>query len=163
MFTKFFIHYFEVGFVRDVCTNFRQSESCMNHGIKLLYFVTEDWYFCSHRLALAYAAKQMGYHVTVLTRVNRYGDLIRSQGFNLIPLDLERGGLNPLRELKTLYKVWQIYTRVRPDIVHHVALKPILYGGLAAFFIRDIRSVNLVAGLGAIFSSDRLKARLLRP
>lgn len=135
----------------------------MTKGARLLYFVTEDWYFCSHRLALAHAARQMGYQVTVLTRVNQHGDIIRSQGFNLIPLEIDRGGLNPVRELKTLYKVWQTYTQVRPDIVHHVALKPILYGGLAALFIRDIKSVNLIAGLGAIFSSDRLKARLLKP
>ncbi len=134
----------------------------MTQGAKLLYFVTEDWYFCSHRLALAQAAQQAGYQVTVLTRVNRHGDIIRSQGFNLIPLDIDRGGVNPIRELITLVKVWKIYTQIKPDIVHHVALKPVLYGGLAVLFTRDIKSVNLIAGLGAIFSSDKLKARLLK-
>ncbi|MGH8500159.1 MAG: glycosyltransferase, partial [Methylococcales bacterium] len=127
-----------------------------------MYFVTEDWYFCSHRLSLACAARQSGYQVSVLTRVNRHGDLIRSHGLDLIPLNIKRGGLNPFRELKTLYKVWRIYTRIRPAIVHHVALKPVIYGGLAALFLRDIHSIHLIAGLGAIFSSDRFRAKLLK-
>ncbi|MGZ4959598.1 MAG: glycosyltransferase family 4 protein [Methylomonas sp.] len=134
----------------------------MTQDIRLLYFITEDWYFCSHRLALARAAQQSGYQVTVLTRVNRHGDIIRSQGFNLIPLDIERGGTNPVRELRTVYKVWQIYAQVKPDIVHHVALKPVLYGSLASLFISNIKSVNLIAGLGAIFSSQKLKVKLLK-
>ncbi len=135
----------------------------MNLKPKLLYFVTEDWYFCSHRLNLAIAAQRQGFEVTVLTRVNEHADFIRQQGFNLIPLDVERGGLNPLREAKTLIRVMQIYSRERPALVHHVALKPVLYGGLAALFVNGIRSVNLIAGLGAIFSSDRKKAKFLKP
>lgn len=137
-------------------------ENFDNRLPKLLYLVSEDWYFCSHRLALASAARESGFDVSVLTRVNRHGDLIRSQGIHLIALDMKRGGLNPLQELKSFFQIWRSYARLRPDIVHHVALKPVLYGGLAAFFRRDIRSIHLIAGLGAIFSSDRARAKLLK-
>ncbi len=131
---------------------------------KLLFFVTEDWYFCSHRMALAVAAKQSGdYDVTVVTRVNQHADKILEQGFKLIPLDIDRGGVNPFQEFKTLVSLWRIYRQVQPDIVHHIALKPVLYGGLITLFNRKIKVVNLVAGLGAIFSSQKTKARLLRP
>ena len=50
---------------------------------KLLFFVTEDWYFCSHRIDLARAAKNAGYQVSVLTRVNNHGGIIRAEGFDL--------------------------------------------------------------------------------
>ncbi len=131
---------------------------------KLLFFVTEDWYFCSHRMALAVAAKQSGdYDVTVVTRVNQHADKILEQGFKLIPLDIDRGGVNPFQEFKTLVSLWRIYRQVQPDIIHHIALKPVLYGGLITLFNRKIKVVNLVAGLGAIFSSQKTKARLLRP
>jgi glycosyltransferase involved in cell wall biosynthesis len=130
---------------------------------KLLYFVTEDWYFCSHRFALAKAAQQQGFSVSVLTSVNQHGDIIRSAGFNLIELKIDRGGINPLRELRTLYQIWQVYRQLKPDIAHHVALKPVLYGGLVTSFFPAIKSVNLIAGLGSIFSSHKLKASLLRP
>lgn len=139
----------------------------MNAGkkmpVKLLYFVTEDWYFCSHRLELARAAQQAGYDVHVLTRVNADGDKIRAEGFHLIPLTMQRGSINPLRELQALFQVWQAYQQIKPDIVHHVALKPVLYGGLVSCLLPHLKTVNLVAGLGAIFSSDKPKSRLLRP
>lgn len=131
--------------------------------LKLLYFVTEDSYFCSHRLALARAAKLAGYEVSVLTRENEHGDVIRNEGFKLIPLNISRGSINPLRELKTLVEIWRAYNMVKPDIVHHVALKPVLYGGVVTFLNKKIKVVNLIAGLGAVFSSSKLKAKLLQP
>src|SRR5262245_61279603 len=63
----------------------------------LLFLVTEDWYFWGHRLALARAARDAGYAVTVATRVGAFGDRIRTEGFTLIPLAWKRGSLNPLR------------------------------------------------------------------
>jgi glycosyltransferase involved in cell wall biosynthesis len=130
---------------------------------KLLYFVTEDWYFCSHRLALAKKAQLAGYDVSVLTRIKQHGDIIQNAGFNLIGLEIERGGMNPLSEIKTIWQIWQIYRRLQPDIIHHVALKPVLYGNIATLFMPKLKVVNLLAGLGAIFSSDKWQARLLKP
>lgn len=135
---------------------------------KLLFLVTEDWYFCSHRLPLARAAKAAGFEVIVATRVNqeRHAAAIAAEGFRLIPLGLRRGGHNPLRELLAIGEIARIYRRERPDIVHHVALKPVLYGSLAARLARFARVpavVNALAGMGFIFASDSFKARLLRP
>lgn len=130
---------------------------------KILYFVTEDWYFCSHRLTLAKAAQQAGFDVSVLTRVNQHADLILKEGMQLIPLDVRRGGINPLYELWTLWQISRIYREIKPTIVHHVALKPVLYGSIVALTMPSLKVVNLLAGLGAVFSSDKLKARVLRP
>ena len=63
---------------------------------KLVYLVTEDWYFLSHRLPMALAAKHAGYDVHVATRVDRPGAASRRMGFTLHPLDWRRGSLNPL-------------------------------------------------------------------
>ena len=135
----------------------------MNESTRLLYFVTEDWYFCSHRLALAVAARNAGYEVTVLTRVAEHGDLIRSQGLQLLPIELSRQGMNPVRELDLLRRVVRAYRQVRPHLVHQVALKPVLYGSLAARLANIPHGVNALAGLGFLFSSERPRARLLRP
>lgn len=135
----------------------------MNNKPKILYFVTEDWYFCSHRLTLAKAAQQAGFDVSVLTRVNQHADLILKEGMQLIPLDVRRGGINLLYELWTLWQISRIYREIKPTIVHHVALKPVLYGSIVALAMPSLKVVNLLAGLGAVFSSDKLKARVLRP
>lgn len=131
--------------------------------IKLLFFVTEDWYFFSHRLPLALAAKQAGYDVSVVTRVSAHGDLIKAAGIKLIPLKLSRRGSNPFAELKVIGRLISIYRSEQPDIVHHVALKPVLYGSFASRIARVPMVVNAMAGLGLLFSSRSLKARLARP
>lgn len=130
---------------------------------KLLYFVTEDWYFCSHRLSLAVAAKSAGYDVSVVTHVNAHGEVIRRAGIRLIPFDLSRRGMNPLSELAVLARLIKVYRKEKPDILHHVAMKPVLYGSLAARFAGVPCVVNALAGLGYIFTSDAPKARCLRP
>jgi len=130
---------------------------------KLLFFVTEDWYFCSHRLALAKAAQRAGYEVSVLTRINKHGEVIDKAGIRVFPLNVERGGINPVTEFFTLLQIAKVYREVKPDIVHHIAVKPVLYGGLVTLFMPDLKVVNLLAGLGVIFTSQRWKAKLLRP
>lgn len=129
---------------------------------KLLFVVTADWYFCSHRLVLARAAKNNGFDVTVVTRVMNHGKKIEDEGFKLIPLGMERSGKNPLREIATLWQLISIYKNERPDIVHHVAMKPVLYGSFAALVTRVPHVVNALTGMGYLFISNKLKTVLLR-
>jgi glycosyltransferase involved in cell wall biosynthesis len=135
----------------------------VNRKPRLLYLVTEDFYFCSHRLPLAVAARGEGFDVTVATRVQRHGDQIRGAGLDLVPLQLDRHSHNPLRELAALREIIGIYRRLRPDIAHHVAIKPVLYGSVAARLAHTRLVVNAIAGLGYVASSSDLRARLLRP
>ncbi len=130
---------------------------------KLLFFVTEDWYFCSHRLPLALAAKEAGYDVSVVTRVRSHGEVIKRSSLKLIPLDLFRRGINPLAEFRLISRLISIYRSEQPDIVHHVALKPVLYGTIASLFAKVPCTVNALAGLGLLFSSPSLKIRSVRP
>lgn len=130
---------------------------------KLLFFVTVDWFFCSHFLGRAVAAQQAGYEVIVLTRVERHGEVIRDAGFRLLPLKISRSSLNPMDALRVLIHVVRVYRTETPDVVHHVALKPILLGTLAARLVGLSRVVNAVVGGGYAFSSERPLARLLRP
>lgn len=131
---------------------------------KLLFLVTEDWYFCSHRLSLAVAAKNAGYDVVVVTRVNKYGEKIKQSGLRLIRLKhWKRSSANPIRELGALVELWGIYRREMPDLVHHVALKPVVYGSIAANLSSVRAVVNALGGLGFIFSSSKRKARILKP
>lgn len=130
---------------------------------KLLFLVTEDWYFCSHRLPIARAARDAGFAVTVATRVTNHGRTITAEGFDLVPLGMKRANSNPLREIAALIEITQAYRRLRPDIVHHVAVKPALVGSLAARLAGVRRTVNAIAGLGFVFASRSFKARVLRP
>lgn len=134
-----------------------------NDSRKLLLLVTEDWYFWSHRLPLAREAKSKGYTVIVATRVRDHGSQIIAEGFKLIPIRMLRRNRNPFKELGALLELIQIYRDEQPDIVHHVAVKPVVFGSIAAVISKVPRVVNAIAGLGYVFSSRSIRARLLRP
>jgi glycosyltransferase involved in cell wall biosynthesis len=130
---------------------------------KILYFISEDWFFCSHFIERAVAARHAGYEVVVVTREKNHGDYIRKAGIKLIPVDFERRSINPLRDLSMLQSIYNIYAQERPDIVHHIAAKPIFYGTLIARMLGIASVVNAPVGMGYAFSSSDTKARLLRP
>lgn len=135
----------------------------MSDAPKLLFVVTEDWYFCSHRLTLAAAAREAGYATAVATRVRAHGELIASRGVRLVPFEMTRRGANPFTEAATLARLVRLYRRERPDVVHHVALKPVVYGSLAARLAGVPVVVNAVAGTGWLFNATGGARRALRP
>jgi glycosyltransferase involved in cell wall biosynthesis len=130
---------------------------------KILYFISEDWFFCSHFIERAIAASNAGYEVVVVTREKDHGQQIRQAGLKLISIEFERRSVNPLRELRLVQFLYRIYARERPDIVHHIAAKPIFYGTAVARLLGITSVVNAPVGMGYAFSSSDAKARLLRP
>ena len=111
-----------------------------------MFLVTEDWYFVSHRLELAAAARRAGYDVIVATRVDQAGKRITDAGLTLRPVVFNRSGLNPLEEFRTLMQIVRLYRQEAPDIVHHVALKPVIYGSIAARIAGVRGVVNALGG-----------------
>jgi glycosyltransferase involved in cell wall biosynthesis len=141
----------------------------MKKNKKLLFLVTEDWYFISHRLSLALAAKKSGFDVIVVTHTSTHSELIRSHGIKLLPILFSRSFRNPLSDLKTLYNLFKIYRKEAPDIIHHVALKPVLYGSFVKMLTNLINAnenssivINALTGLGYVFTSNNWSTRLLR-
>ncbi len=132
-------------------------------GSQILFVVAEDWYFCSHRLPIARAARDAGANVLVATRVADHGEIIEAEGFRLLPLNIDRSGLNPVADLCTLWSLIQLYRHERPHLVHHVALKPVLYGSVAAWITRLPVVVNALTGLGFLFISKGIFATLMLP
>lgn len=128
----------------------------------LIYLVTEDWYFLSHRLPMALAAQRAGYDVHVATHVNGKGSEIERHGFTLHPLRWRRGSMNPLDLVSIVREIRALYRDRKPVLVHHVALQPSVIGSLAAAGLPMVR-VNALAGLGFGFTSRSAKATLIRP
>jgi glycosyltransferase involved in cell wall biosynthesis len=117
---------------------------------RLLYVVNVDWFFVSHRLPLAVAARERGFEVWVAAKDTGFRAKIESRGMHFVPLSMSRASLNPLREVVPLVQVVRAYLAVKPDIAHHVSLKSILYGSLAARLVRRTKVVNAVAGQGGL-------------
>lgn len=130
----------------------------------LLYVVNIPRFFVSHRLPLALAARDAGYDVHIATSdadVEHIQQIIDT-GLPFHPLPLSQHGTNPLDELRTIHALVQLYRRLKPDIVHQVSIKPVLYGGIAARIVGVRRVVSAMSGLGYVFTGTSAKARLLR-
>lgn len=129
---------------------------------KLLFTVTEDWAFCSHRIPTAQAARDAGFDVVVAARMNAHRAQIEALGFRTVPWAIKRESLNPFSELSALFDLVRIYKDERPDVAYHVAIKSILYGSIAARLAGVGRTVNLFSGMGVVFISKALKFRVIR-
>lgn len=130
---------------------------------RVLFVISEDWAFISHRLHLADAAIKAGYEVGLLTRVTSYKDMLEARGIRLFHWDLNRGSLNVFGELFTILQAAKLFRHWQPDLIHAVAQKPILYAGIAGKLAYQCPRVSAMGGIGFIFSSQSTKARLLRP
>lgn len=129
---------------------------------RLLFVVTEDWYFCSHRLPLALAAMAAGFDVAVATRVSAHGDVLREHGIAVHPWEMRRDSTGVFSELRALLSLNRIYRDARPDIVHHVALKPVLYGSFLAKLRGVPALVNALGGMGSLFTARSASKRLIK-
>lgn len=129
----------------------------------LVYVITEDWFFASHFLDRAIAAKNSGYKVSVVTRCRETAQELDAHGLILENIEFSRRGLNPIRELATVVRLRAILRRINPDIVHNIALKPVVLGSLAARLAGVRNVVNAPVGMGYVFTSHESKARILRP
>lgn len=121
---------------------------------KLFIVVNVDWFFLSHRLPVALAAQKAGWDVTIVTADTGKLKKIEEQGLKVIDLPMSRSGMNIMEELKTLNWLRKLYKRECPDVVHHVGMKTILWGTLAAKFSKVHGVVNAISGLGGFFAED---------
>ena len=134
-----------------------------NKSLRVLYLATEDWYFVSHLLGLARAVRDAGCDVTVVTRTRHHAGVIRKEGFDLVSFLFPRSRLSLISELKSIVNLVRIYRRARPDLVHHVALKPSLYGSVAALLTPGPAVVNAVTRLGFVFTAGHWMRNALQP
>ncbi len=136
---------------------------------KLLYIVNESYFFMSHRLPIARAAHAAGYQVHVAAPEDHVWapegftvQALRDAGFAFHPIPLSRRGTNPWQEARTLIALWRLIRGLRPELVHLLTIKPLLYGGLAARLLGVPGVVAAVTGLGQVFVSSGATAGLLR-
>ena len=129
---------------------------------RILFFITEDWYFWSHRLPIAQGIRNKGFEVLIAAILNKHKERIEKEGFRLIPIGLKRKSKNIIKEIYSILEIIRIYRKEKPDIVHHVAIKPILYGSFAARLTGVPYVVNALTGLGFIFIKKGWLASAIR-
>jgi len=133
---------------------------------KIAFIFHLDIALLTHRLPLVKHAMEHGAEVYVLAGETGRGDIISTLGIDFIPLEISPNGMNPFHDLRTVRQIYLHLNRIRPDLVHNVSIKPVLYGSIVSRFFGKWPVVNAVSGLGFTFSADgkaKLIKKLLRP
>lgn len=128
----------------------------------LLFIVNDPGFFLSHRLAVAKGAQVAGYIVHVAGMPGAASATVVANGFEFHPLPLSRSGRKPLAELGLAFAIWKLLWKLKPDVLHLVTIKPVLYGGVAARIAPVKGVVTAISGLGFVFLSKGLKAAITR-
>ncbi|MBT7758435.1 MAG: glycosyltransferase family 4 protein, partial [Rhodospirillaceae bacterium] len=136
----------------------------------LLFVVNEAYFFVSHRLPIALEAQRQGYDVHVAAPDDNVWapadysvDELANFGFTYHRMPMSRRGTSPLQELRTFWAILGLYRRLRPAVVHHLTIKPNLYGGVAARLTGVPSVVYAITGLGQMFVATHGPLRMLRP
>lgn len=127
----------------------------MSDNRRILFVTNVDWFFISHRLVIAEEAQKRGFEVIVVAEDTGRSQEIRDKGVHFVNLSISRSGTNPLKELKTVINLFNIYKSIDPDVVHHITLKPVIYGSVIAKLLRIRGVVNAISGLGYNFTKGR--------
>ncbi len=131
--------------------------------MKILIFSNTDWFMYNFNLELASALADSGHDVVLLSPPGKYGEVLKKNGFRWISAPMDRGGLNVFRELKFLLWLVALIRREKVDLIHSFTLKCAVYGSMAASIAGVGSKVSSITGMGYVFTSMDLKARILRP
>ncbi|WP_156305382.1 glycosyltransferase family 4 protein [Sphingobacterium endophyticum] len=123
---------------------------------KLLIVTNVDWFLISHRLVLAIAAVKSGWNVYVACEDTGRGGEIETEGVKFINFPLSRSGTNPIEEFNLYKRFVELYKTVKPDVVHQITIKPVVYGSLAAQKVGINGIVNAISGMGYMFTAGRI-------
>lgn len=122
---------------------------------KILFVVNVDWFFISHRLVIAEKALAMGYEVMVACEDSGRSSEITAKGIEFFNIPFTRSGVNLADEIRTILRLFFLYNTLKPDIVHHVTMKPVVYGSIIARILHIRGVVNSISGLGFTFINSR--------
>lgn len=129
---------------------------------RLLFVVNHPDFFLSHRLPLALAARDVGWDVALASSRTDALQGVFDHDITWFELPLEPGGLSPVADAKCLLSLISLYRKWQPDVIHHVTIKSILYGGMAARMTAAPAVIHAFSGLGYTFMDPSLKGRMLR-
>ena len=129
----------------------------------LLIIVSHLSFFISHRLEIALSAKRLGYKVKVsVGEIDADIKYLSQKGIESFHVPIQRGGINPFKDAKSIIALWSLFCKLKPDIVHLVSIKPYLYGGIIARLTKVPSVVSAISGLGTLFIQNDFKSRFLR-
>lgn len=129
--------------------------------MKIVFSSNISWSIYNFRVPLLKSLKEKGYEIYTLAAKDNYSKKLENEGFHFEEINLNNNATNPIEDLLTIYKYYKIYKKIKPDIICHNAIKPNIYGTIAAGFLR-IPVINNISGLGTLFIKDNFSTKIAK-
>ncbi len=129
---------------------------------RLLFLVNSSSYFLSHRIGIALAAKQRGYEVHVASPQDGEEEVLKEKGIIHHNLPISRASINIFLEIKAFISIYFLVRKLKPDLLHLITIKPVIYGGIVSKLLKIKGVVSAIPGLGYVYISGGFKSRVLR-
>lgn len=129
---------------------------------RILFVDNQARDFLQYRTEFARRVREAGFEVHAALPREKGRDEASSEDVSIHTIYLRRKSARLWDELRCCVSLIRLYRRLRPALVHHITLKPTLYGGIAARVAGVPAVVSTLTGLGHLFRSRTVKARILR-
>ncbi len=120
-----------------------------------------SWYLYNFRKNTILSLLNNGYRVIAIAPYDEYSDRLSNLGCEFIHVDIDQGGTNPVKDIKTFIKLFRTYLKVRPSVVLNFTPKNNIYSTLSAKLCKA-KVINNIAGLGMVFINESITAKLAR-
>lgn len=129
--------------------------------MKIFFTANVLWDIYIFRGGVIKALVEAGHDVTVVAPYETRVDIKKELGVNVININLNKRGMNPIEDLKLFFELYKIYKKEKPDIIFHYTIKANIYGTLASYFAK-IKSVAVLTGLGYAFVTNSIVSKIAK-
>ena len=114
------------------------------------------------RLPIMQRLVEDGHEVYAICPKGDKFDAFSKSGIKAIAYEIERGSLNPFKEMKAIYNIYRAIVPLKLDILNTFTAKPNIYGTIAGKMAKVPTIINLVEGLGSFYIEESFKNRVVR-
>jgi glycosyltransferase involved in cell wall biosynthesis len=126
----------------------------------ILLSINASWNVVNFRQGLIRGLQAEGYRVVALAPPDAWSARFAELDVDYLPIEMDKKGVSPIRDLKLLARYYRILKAVKPDIFLGYTAKPNVYGSMAAQAL-GIPVINNVSGLGTAFIRQGLLTRIV--
>ncbi|MGR5453716.1 glycosyltransferase family 4 protein [Vibrio alfacsensis] len=120
-----------------------------------------SWYLYNFRKNTILSLLNEGYQVIAIAPEDSYSKKLEDLGAQFIHVDIDQGGTNPVKDIKTFINFLKIYSKIKPEVVLNFTPKNNIYSTLASKLCKA-KVINNIAGLGMVFINESITAKLAR-
>ncbi len=127
-------------------------------GKTIAIVINTSWNIYNFRMGLVTALQRDGYRIVTIAPLDDYSRKLEALGFEYHNININNKGTNPFEDVKLIWAFYQLYKKVKPDLLLHYTIKPNIYGTIAAN-LAGVPVISNISGLGTVFLNNKVSSK----